>query len=218
LAERREGHLSALGGAVLTVGKDVSQVERRLSAGVLACPGCGGRLARWGHARARVLRGDDGSLRRCRPRRARCAGCGGTQVLLPVSCLVRRADVASVIGAGLVLAATGWGHRRIAARLGCPAGTVRGWLRRFRGRAERLRTAFTALLVGLDPLAVLPEVTGSPVGDAVAAIVAATVATVARWGEPVIGLSAWELAAAVTSGRLLAPTGTPMSINTSCPW
>jgi len=203
---------------VLTVGKDVSQVERRLSAGFLVCPGCGSRLARWGHARARVLRGDDGSVRRCRPRRARCAGCGGTQVLLPVDCLVRRADVAVVIGAGLALAATGWGHRRIAVRLGRPVATVRGWLRRFRARAEPLRAAFTSLLVGLDPLAVLPEATGGPVGDAVAAVVAAAVATVGRWGEPVIGLSPWELAAAVTSGRLLAPTGTPMSINTSCPW
>ena len=49
-------------------------------------------------------------------------------------------------------------------------------------------------------------------------IVAAAVATVRRWGAAVIGLSPWELAAAVTSGRLLAPAGTPMSINTSRPW
>jgi phenylpropionate dioxygenase-like ring-hydroxylating dioxygenase large terminal subunit len=67
---------------VLTVGKDVSEVERRLSAGVLACPGCGGRLRPWGHARARVLRGEGGAQRWCRPRRARCIGCGGTHVLL----------------------------------------------------------------------------------------------------------------------------------------
>jgi transposase-like protein len=203
---------------VLTVGKDVSQVEHRLSAGLLTCPECAGRLHRWGHARARVLRGDDGARRRCCPRRARCAGCGRTHVLLPVAYLARRADVAAVIGAGLALAAAGSGHRRIAARLGRPAATVRGWLRRFRARAEPLRTSFIALLVGLDPLAVLPEAAVCPVGDAVAAIVAAAVATVARWGEPVLGLSPWELAAAVTSGRLLAPSGTSMSINTSCPW
>jgi hypothetical protein len=203
---------------VLTVGKDVSEVERRLSGGLLACPGCGGRLARWGHARARVLRGDGGSLRRCRPRRAVCSGCGRTHVLLPVDCLVRRADVAAVIGAGLALAAQGWGHRRIAARLGRPAATVRGWLRRFRERAEPLRTTFIALLVGLDPLAVLPDLAGTALGDAVAAIVAAAVVVVARWGEPVCGLSPWELAVAVTAGRLLAPSGTEMSINTSCPW
>jgi hypothetical protein len=143
-------------------------------------------------------------------------------VLLPVDCLVRRADVAAVIGAGLALAAKGWGHRRIASRLGRPAATVRGWLRRFRERVEPVRTTFIALLVGLDPLAVLPDPAGTALGDAVAAVVAAAVAVVARWGVPVCGLSAWELAAAVTAGRLLAPsgagTGTGMSINTSCPW
>lgn len=55
-------------------------------------------------------------------------------------------------------------------------------------------------------------------GDAVAAIVAAAMATVGRWGAAVSGLSPWELAAAVTSGRFLAPIGTPMSINTSRLW
>jgi Homeodomain-like domain len=203
---------------VLTVGKDAAQVERRLAAGRLACPGCGGRLAGWGHARPRVLRAEDGAGWWCRPRRARCAGCGCTQVLLPVSCLVRRADVAAVIGAGLALAATGWGHRRIAARLGRPAATVRGWVRRCRARAESLRSAFTALVVGLDPVAVLPAAAGSPVGDAVAAIVAAATATARRWGAVVIALSVWEVAAAVSAGGLLAPTGTPMLINTSRPW
>jgi hypothetical protein len=203
---------------VLTVGKDAVQVERRLAAGLLGCPGCGGRLGPWGHARLRVLRADDGLGWRCRPRRARCVDCGRTQVLLPVSALVRRADVAVVIGAGLVLAAMGWGHRRIAARLGRPVATVRGWVRRCRARAESLRSAFTALLVGLDPLAVLPEVADCPVGDAVAAIVAAAMATARRWGALVIALSPWEVAAAVTWGGLLAPSGTPMSINTSRPW
>ena len=41
---------------MLTVGKDAVQVERRLAAGLLGCPGCGGRLGPWGHARLRVLR------------------------------------------------------------------------------------------------------------------------------------------------------------------
>jgi hypothetical protein len=139
-------------------------------------------------------------------------------VLLPVDCLVRRADVAVVIGAGLVLAAAGWGYRGIAARLGRPAATVRGWLRRFRGRAERLRAGFTALLVGLDPLAKLPDPAGTAIGDAVAAVVAAALSVVGRWGERVRGLSPWELAGAVTSGGLLGPADTGMSINTSCPW
>ena len=203
---------------MVTVGKDVSQVERRLSAGLLACPDCGGRLRGWGYARARELREGDGSGWAVRPRRAICAGCARTHVLLPVPALLRRADTVEVIGAALGLAAAGWGHRRIAERLGRPAATVRGWLRRLCGRAETLRSGFTALLVGLDPLAVLPAPAATGLGDAVAAILAAAVAVVARWGGAVSGLSAWELAAAVTSGRLLAATDTPMSINMSRPW
>ena len=119
---------------MVTVGKDVSLVERRLEAGLLVCPQCRGRLGPWGHARTRRLRGSV-SVSPTRPRRTRCAGCGRTHVLLPVNALVRRADEAVVIGAGVVLAAVGWGHRRIAARLDRPAGTVRGWVRRMRERA-----------------------------------------------------------------------------------
>lgn len=203
---------------MVTVGKDVSQVEQRLRAGLLACPGCGGRLAPWGHARPRVLRGPGGSTRPVSPRRAICLGCAGTHVLLPVSALLRRADTVEVIGAGLGWAAAGWGHRSIAARLQRPAATVRGWLRRFRERAGALRSGFTTLMVGVDPLGVLPEPAATALGDAVSAVIAAAVAVVGRWSDPVSGLSPWELAAAVTSGQLLASTGAPMSINTSCPW
>jgi hypothetical protein len=144
--------------------------------------------------------------------------CGRTHVLLPVGVLVRRADVVAVIGAGLVLAALGWGHRRVADRVGRAAGTVRGWLRRLRARAEALRVEFTALLAALDPLAAMPDPTSSETGDAVAALLAAAVAARRRWGAAVDGLSPWELAGAVTSGRLLAPPGGGDSINTSCLW
>ena len=58
-----------------------------------------------------------------------CVACRVTHVLLAVSCLVRRADVVEVIGAALRAKARGQGHRPIAARLGRPASTVRGWLR-----------------------------------------------------------------------------------------
>ena len=204
---------------MLTVGKDASLVEQRLSAGRLACPGCGDRLGPWGHARARVLRGAGGSRWRCRPRRARCTSCRATHVLLPVEALVRRSDLVGVIGAGLVFAAAGWGHRRIAARLQRPAGTVRGWVRRLRASAEVLRSGFTALLVALDPGAMLPAPAGTALADAVAAIVAAAVAVARRWRRSAMcGLSPWQVAAAVTAGRLLTPTRTPVSINTSCPW
>jgi hypothetical protein len=201
---------------VLTVGKDGDGVERRLSGGGLACPGCRGRLRPWGHGRVRVVR-DDGVVRwRLRPRRARCVGCGCTHVLLPVSVLVRRADTVAVIGAALARAAEGWGHRRVAERLGRPASTVRGWLRRFRTRAGPLREAFTTLLCHLDADPLLPGPTGSELADAVAAIVAAAGAVARRW--VVLAVSPWLAAAAVTSGRLLAPVSTVELSNTSRPW
>jgi hypothetical protein len=202
---------------VLTVGKDGAAVERRLAQGRLACPGCGQRLGPWGYARPRVLR-EQGVARRLRPRRARCAGCGCTQVLLPVGVLVRRADAAVVIGAALVAKVAGWGHRRIAVWLGRPASTVRGWLRRFAARAGLWRAAFTTLLCELDPDPPVPEPAGSQVADAVAAILAAAGAVGRRWPGLVVGLSPWELAAAVTWGRLLGPGGPVEVGNTSCPW
>jgi hypothetical protein len=139
-------------------------------------------------------------------------------VLLPVVGLVRRADVVAVVGVALVAAAAGWGHRRIAELLGRAAGTVRGWLRRFAGRAEAVRVGFTALLCALDPDPPVPGPAGGAVADAVAAVLAAAGAVVRRWGDSVFGLSAWELAGAVTGGRLLAPGSTVDWVNTSCPW
>jgi hypothetical protein len=203
---------------MLTVGKDAAGVEGLLSSGRLACPGCGGVLRGWGHARLRAVRGEGGDGWRLRPRRARCAGCGRTHVLLPVSVLARRADVVVVIGAALAGAAAGLGYRRIAERLGRPAATVRGWLRRFASRAGVLRSAFTRLACALDPDPLLPGPAGSQVADAVAAIAAAGAAAARRWGRDVLALSAWELAAVVSSGRLLAPGIAQMVINTSCPW
>jgi hypothetical protein len=76
---------------------------------------------------------------RVRPRRARCAGCGATHVLLPVVLLLRRADAVVVIGTALSAKAGGAGYRRIAVGLGRPVETVRGWLRRFAGRVEAVR-------------------------------------------------------------------------------
>jgi len=203
---------------VLTVGNDAAVVERQLQEGVLACPGCGGRLRRWGHGRQRVIRARDGIKCRLRPRRSICAGCGRTHVLLPVGCLLRRADSAGVIGQALALAAAGLGHRTVAERLGRPAATVRGWLRRAIARAGPLRSAFTALLCGLDPDPLLPAPAGSPLADAVAAVVAAAGAAVRRWGTAASVLSPWELASAVTGGALLAPGMTVELANTSCPW
>src|SRR3954470_12147129 len=138
----REGRVVALGGAMLTVETDPVAVEERLGSGRLACPGCSAVLARWGHARGRQVRDTNGGLWIV-PRRARCTGCRATHVLLPVVLLVRRAETAAVIGAGLTAKAAGAGHRLIAALLGRPRETVRGWLRRFAGRVEPVRAVFT---------------------------------------------------------------------------
>jgi hypothetical protein len=140
-----------------------------------------------------------------------------THVLLPVDVLLRRADAVAVIGAALVWAAAGWGHRRVAERLGRPAATVRGWLRRFADRAGVLREAFTVLLCAVDPDPRLPEPAGSLVADAVAVVVAAAGAVVRRWAA-VFGLSPWQVACAVTSGGLLAPGSAVELSNTSRLW
>lgn len=196
---------------VVMVGSESGEVERRLLAGELACP-CGGGLSPWGHARARVVRGV-GVLR---PRRARCGACRLTHVLLAVSCLRRRADAVEVIGAALRMKAAGKGHRPIAARLGRPASTVRGWLRAFARNAEGVRSVCMALLVGLDPLAGPLPAHPTVFADAVEAVGACAAAARRRLG--VLGaVSPWQAASALTHGRLLAPTAFTESINTSSP-
>jgi hypothetical protein len=125
-------------------------------------------------------------------------------VLLPAWCLLRRADAATVIGAALEAAAAGDGHRKIAVRLGRAASTVRGWLRRFAGRAEPVRVFFTVLLARVAPDPVMPAGAVSAVAAAVAAIAGAAVAVAARW--PLVGqVPVWAVASAASGGLLLAP-------------
>jgi hypothetical protein len=191
---------------VLTVEADAVSIERRLVAGDLRCPGCGQELAPWGWARPRVVRGDGQARLTVRPRRAICAVCRVTHVLLPVVMLLRRADLVDVIGAALALRAVrGAGVRTIAGVLGRPVDTVRGWLRRFVARAEAVRVLFTVVMVdtGLDPG--LPAGAGMSVADAVSAVLGAAAAIAGRW--PVLGtVSPWQAACAVSGGRLLAPS------------
>ena len=189
---------------MLTVNGDGAVVERQLAGGELACPSCSGVLGGWGNAaerRVRVLEGDDVRLR---PRRSRCRGCGATHVLLPAWLLLRRADAAAVIGAALEAAAAGGGHRGIAGLLGRPASTVRGWLRRFAGRAEPVRAFFTVLLARTAPDPVMPAGAAGPVAAAVSAVAGASAAVAARW--PLVGaVPVWSAASAASGGRLLAP-------------
>jgi hypothetical protein len=121
-----------------------------------------------------------------------------------------------VIGAALTAKAAGQGHRPIAVVLGRPVSTVRGWLRVFARNAERVRAAFTALLVELDPLAGSMPVHMAVFADAVEAVGAVGAAARRRLG--VLGaVSPWQLAVAVTNGRLLAAAGPGEWINTSWP-
>lgn len=186
----------------------------RLVQGELVCPGCAGVLRPWGWARSRVLRDASGGPVAVRPRRARCVGCGMSHVLLPVFALVRRADLAEVIGSALAAKAAGAGARVIAERLGRPGETVRGWLRRFASRAEWIRRFFTVVLVdaGVDPAGSGPART--LFADAVSAVVGAWWSVAARW--PRVGeVSPWLVACAVSGGILLAPSWAAETINTS---
>ena len=104
---------------MITVGLDTAAVETDLRSGRLDCTaaGCGAVLGPWGWARERVVRGAG----RLQPRRGRCRGCRRTQVLLPASVLLRRADAATVIGAALLAKAGGSGtsaDRGVAGRAG----------------------------------------------------------------------------------------------------
>lgn len=157
-----------------------------------------------------------------RSRRSRCGGCGRSHVLLPVTALLRRADGVEVIGAALEAKTRGDGHRRIAAMLGRAESTVRGWLRRFAAVADQVRGVFTGLLVAVAGTVamLLPAATGTAFGDAVASVIAVSLAVWKRFGagSVVNDVSVWLLACAVTGGRLLGPPGTVKLINTSWLW
>lgn len=187
---------------MVTVGMDEGRVETQLRSGELACPGCGARLAGWGRARTRSVR-DERGTRVLTPRRTRCAGCGATHVLLPLLVLARRADAAAVIVAALLAKATGQGHRSIAARLGRPAETVRGWLRCFAARLEPARAVFTSWCRATATDPVLPGPAGNRWADAVAALAAAAAALAARFQLGTVAL--WPAAVVLSTGRLLAP-------------
>jgi len=127
-----------------------------------------------------------------------------THVLLPVTALLRRADAAGVIVSALAAKASRRvGFRRITAGLARPAETVRGWLRRFAGKAEAVRSVFTVWLRAVDADPVMPEPAGGVFADAVAAIAAVAAAVIHRFALPTVPLAV--AAVAISGGLLLAP-------------
>lgn len=181
---------------------DAASVEVRLLAGQIACLGCGGELRPWGFARWRTLR-DHGRPVRLRPRRSRCRGCLVSHVLLPTLVLLRRVDLAAVIGTALVARHVERRSRAEVARAaGAPWDTVRGWLRRFEERAVGIRAEFAALAQGWDAELGPIEPRGTTALDALEAIGVAAGAAVRRFGPTPL----WALVAGASGGRLLANT------------
>ncbi len=187
---------------VMTVGLDAAEVEKDLCAGLLGCPaaGCGAVLGPWGWSLERLVRG----VGRLRPRRGRCRRCRGTQVLLPASVLLRRADAVTVVGAALLAKAGGAGHRPIAVLLNVPASTVRGWLRRIVAVVEQVLAVLAVAAAELGTEFRPPAATGAPVAAVVELLGALAAAVARRLGG---SCSPWRLVAVLTGGRLLSPGG-----------
>ncbi len=193
---------------MLTVEADPVLVETRLADGRLTCPGCEASLRPWGWARAREVHGLAETLR---PRRARCVSCLVTHVLLPVTVLARRAYAADLIGDAVIARAGGSGHRPIGQRLGVPAATVRGWLRRLGTRLESSRVFLLQVAVRAGVDVAVPTALGCLWRDLLAALGAASAALTGRFGPVgVLGpVTAWQIAVACSAGRLLAPGWPP---------
>lgn len=177
--------------------------RQALAAGALACPGCAAALRPWGWTTPRRMRDRAGRIGLTRLRRARCPRCAVSHVLLPAAWLPRRLDEVDLIGAALLGAACGAGHRPLAARLHRPAGTVRGWLRAARERAGRLHAGLASVGAQLPDhrlgTAVPPP---TPLGEAVEA--AGRVASAYRRHLGPGPLPAWQLLNQLTAGRLLS--------------
>jgi len=105
-----------------------------------------------------------------------------------------------VIGEAIEANVAGEGCRAIAARLGVPADTVRGWLRRFVGRADLVRALFTRCAVALDPELSLIVAAGSDAADALEALAVAARAWVLRFGPRPV----WQIVSRLSAGGLLS--------------
>ena len=80
---------------------------------------------------------------------------------------------------------------------------MRGWLRRFAGRAEAVRSVFTVWLRAVDPDPVMPDPAGGGVRRRGDGDRRGRDAIGRRFALPTVSLA--ETAVAVSGGRLLAP-------------
>jgi len=207
----------------MTVRGPAGSVEKRLRAGRLRGPCCGGALAPWGWARRRVVAMFSGPQEFC-PRRGRCRRCGRTHVLLPADLWSRRRYGAAVIMGVLLLvaaaaaagraAARPWLAGRDGGRWQVPASTARSWRSRFAGRAAALRQALTGVLPLADPVARLFAPAGSPGGDCLAALEAVTAGLRRRFPQ-LAAVTAHEVAGHLTGGLWLAPAVPAVRLNTT---
>lgn len=192
----------------MIVVRDEQLAQEALGEGSLGCPhrGCGGGVYRNGYARRRRVRTRAGGERELRPQRVRCGRCGRTNVLWPAWCVPGRSDDAETIGSALLAAAQGHGHRRIAAKLGRPATTVRGWLRAARGQVETLRAQAYTLQGRVEcPSEERLAPAGCGLADAVGALGAAAAAAKRFFGVDRYRTTVWEYLVLITGGRLLRP-------------
>lgn len=173
------------------------------------CPACAGELAPWGRrGYPRFVRAG-GKTTVMHVLRAVCRACGATHALLPSFLCPRRRDVVCAIGAALLGAAAGRGHRPLAGSLSVPETTLRDWLRRLRRRAEPLRARFLRFADALGAEAPRPPPGAEPLAWLVAAIVHAYAAARARLGEGAVADGLWAFASAASGGALLAYTDSP---------
>lgn len=188
------------------------RAEQALAVGQLVCPGCGGVLRPFGHARTRTVRGLGSERLTVTPRRSRCTGCRTSHVLLPTALSVRRADSTAAIGTALLANATdGDGHRVIAERMNRPVSTVRRWLRGVRGpHAEWLYQQGVAEAVRLDREllagATYAGLFKSTLWHALNILAGAARSARERYGATD---APWSLINLYPRGRLLAPPGRP---------
>lgn len=172
----------------------------------VVCPGCSVPMAFWSgyHRSVRV----DGLFHRLWICRARCSGCAVSHALLPSFLLIGRQDTVGVIGEALADVSAGLSIERVAVRVDVPFTTVRGWVRRFAGRAAMWLSGFAALAVefgGVTP-ARWPS---TPTAGAVAAMGWAHRAAAVR--QPVLTPSLWGFVSVVCGGALI-------TTNTDPPW